>query len=273
MIFVGCDLGSTTGKIVVLDENLSVLGSSIVRSSHGPIKTFEKAVEKTAESMGISAEELLTKFKNEGRVVTTGYGRSNLPGYTDEVSEISCHAKGASHLCPSVRTIIDIGGPDCKVISVGPQGKVLDFQMNDKCSAGTGRFFEVMSRVLDIDLTHLAEEALKSKKPCSISKQCSVFAESEVISLVNNSVPLPDIAAGIHESIARRIHGMAFKVGVEEDVALTGGCSSNKALRKALEKRLHLPLAELTMDPQLMGALGAALFAKEHFEEEKAQAS
>lgn len=145
--------------------------------------------------------------------------------------------------------------------------------MNDKCSAGTGRFFEVMSRVLDIDLTHLAEEALKSKKPCSISKQCSVFAESEVISLVNNSVPLPDIAAGIHESIARRIHGMAFKVGVEEDVALTGGCSSNKALRKALEKRLHLPLAELTMDPQLMGALGAALFAKEHFEEEKAQAS
>ena len=251
MIFVGCDLGSTTGKIVVLDENLSVLGSSIVRSSHGPIKTFEKAVEKTAESMGISAEELLTKFKNEGRVVTTGYGRSN----------------------PSVRTIIDIGGQDCKVISVGPQGKVLDFQMNDKCSAGTGRFFEVMSRVLDIDLTHLAEEALKSKKPCSISKQCSVFAESEVISLVNNSVPLPDIAAGIHESIARRIHGMAFKVGVEEDVALTGGCSSNKALRKALEKRLHLPLAELTMDPQLMGALGAALFAKEHFEEEKAQAS
>ena len=162
MIFVGCDLGSTTGKIVVLDENLSVLGSSIVRSSHGPIKTFEKAVEKTAESMGISAEELLTKFKNEGRVVTTGYGRSNLPGYTDEVSEISCHAKGASHLCPSVRTIIDIGGQDCKVISVGPQGKVLDFQMNDKCSAGTGRFFEVMSRVLDIDLTHLAEEALKS---------------------------------------------------------------------------------------------------------------
>ena len=259
MIFVGCDLGSTTGKIVVLDENLSVLGSSIVRSSHGPIKTFEKAVEKTAESMGISAEELLTKFKNEGRVVTTGYGRSNLPGYTDEVSEISCHAKGASHLCPSVRTIIDIGGQDCKVISVG--------------SAGTGRFFEVMSRVLDIDLTHLAEEALKSKKPCSISKQCSVFAESEVISLVNNSVPLPDIAAGIHESIARRIHGMAFKVGVEEDVALTGGCSSNKALRKALEKRLHLPLAELTMDPQLMGALGAALFAKEHYEAEKAQAS
>ena len=105
MIFVGCDLGSTTGKIVVLDENLSVLGSSIVRSSHGPIKTFEKAVEKTAESMGISAEELLTKFKNEGRVVTTGYGRSNLPGYTDEVSEISCHAKGRSHADRQTRSM------------------------------------------------------------------------------------------------------------------------------------------------------------------------
>ena len=227
----------------------------------------QRAIDAVLENAGMKKEDVAF-------TLATGYGRNSLMNFADkQMSELSCHARGAYFLFPDVHTVIDIGGQDCKVISVGPQGKVLDFQMNDKCSAGTGRFFEVMSRVLDIDLTHLAEEALKSKKPCSISKQCSVFAESEVISLVNNSVPLPDIAAGIHESIARRIHGMAFKVGVEEDVALTGGCSSNKALRKALEKRLHLPLAELTMDPQLMGALGAALFAKEHFEEEKAQAS
>ncbi len=268
MIFVGCDLGSTTGKVVVLNDDLQVLASSIVRSSHGPVKTFERAAGEAAAAMGTTFDDLVDRIAHDGRLVTTGYGRSNLPGYRDEVSEISCHARGVTHLNPSVRTIIDIGGQDCKVIAVDENGRVLDFQMNDKCSAGTGRFFEVMSRVLDIGLTELADEALKSVRPCSISKQCSVFAESEVISLVNNNVPLPDIAAGIHESIARRIHGMVFKVGVEEDVALTGGCSSNKALRRALEKRLRLKLADLPMDPQLMGAYGAALFAKEHFEEE-----
>lgn len=124
-----------------------------------------------------------------------------------------------------------------------------------------------MARVLDVSLDEMAAEALKSNSPRQISKQCSVFAESEVISLINNNVPMPDIAAGIHESIARRIHGMAFKVGIEEEVALTGGCANNQALRKALTKRLHLPLAELSQDPQLMGALGAALYAWEASQE------
>ena len=266
--FGGCDAGSTYTKCVIIDENGKIAAAVTKRSRINPVLSAKDALDEAVSQVdGLNSAEELTYL------IGTGYGRNKVPFADENISEISCHAMGVHVTAPSVKAIIDIGGQDCKVISVGPQGKVLDFQMNDKCSAGTGRFFEVMSRVLDIDLTHLAEEALKSKKPCSISKQCSVFAESEVISLVNNSVPLPDIAAGIHESIARRIHGMAFKVGVEEDVALTGGCSSNKALRKALEKRLHLPLAELTMDPQLMGALGAALFAKEHYEEEKAQAS
>ena len=263
---LGIDVGSTASKCIMLKDGEEIVAKSLIdvgAGTSGP----QRAIDAVLENAGMKKEDVAF-------TLATGYGRNSLMNFADkQMSELSCHARGAYFLFPDVHTVIDIGGQDCKVISVGPQGKVLDFQMNDKCSAGTGRFFEVMSRVLDIDLTHLAEEALKSKKPCSISKQCSVFAESEVISLVNNSVPLPDIAAGIHESIARRIHGMAFKVGVEEDVALTGGCSSNKALRKALEKRLHLPLAELTMDPQLMGALGAALFAKEHYEAEKAQAS
>lgn len=264
MYFIGCDLGSTTGKVVVLDDQRKILAHSIVRSSHGPQKTMEHAMEEALKTLD---PELAKAIREDNQMVSTGYGRSNVEGIDDEVSEISCHAKGACHLNPNIRTIIDIGGQDCKVISVDENGRVLDFQMNDKCSAGTGRFFEVMARVLDVSLDEMAAEALKSNSPRQISKQCSVFAESEVISLINNNVPLPDIAAGIHESIGRRIHGMAFKVGIEEEVALTGGCANNQALRKALMKRLHLPLAELGQDPQLMGALGAALFAWEASQE------
>ena len=241
-------------NVVILKDGKEIVAKSLIdvgAGTSGP----QRAIDAVLEAAGMTRDQM-------AYVLATGYGRNSLMGLADkQMSELSCHARGASFLFPEAHTVIDIGGQDVKVLRI-ENGTMTNFQMNDKCSAGTGRFFEVMSRVLDIDLTHLAEEALKSKKPCSISKQCSVFAESEVISLVNNSVPLPDIAAGIHESIARRIHGMAFKVGVEEDVALTGGCSSNKALRKALEKRLHLPLAELTMDPQLMGALGAALLLR-----------
>ena len=262
---LGIDVGSTASKCIILKDGKEIVAKSLLDEGAGTSGP-QRAIDAVLEAAGMTRDQM-------AYVLATGYGRNSLMGLADkQMSELSCHARGASFLFPEAHTVIDIGGQDVKVLRI-ENGTMTNFQMNDKCSAGTGRFFEVMSRVLDIDLTHLAEEALKSKKPCSISKQCSVFAESEVISLVNNSVPLPDIAAGIHESIARRIHGMAFKVGVEEDVALTGGYSSNKALRKALEKRLHLPLAELTMDPQLMGALGAALFAKEHFEEEKAQAS
>lgn len=260
MYYIGCDLGSTTGKVVILDEDKNILAQSIVRSSRGPQRTMEHALETALAALPADLQE---SIRSDSRYVATGYGRSNVEGMADEVSEISCHAKGACFLHPQTRTIIDIGGQDCKVISVDEGGRVLEFQMNDKCSAGTGRFFEVMARVLDVSLEEMAEEALKSSNPRQISKQCSVFAESEVISLVNSNVLLPDIAAGIHESIARRIHGMAFKVGIEEDVTLTGGCAQNPALRKALEKRLHLPLSVLPQNPQLAGAIGAALYAWE----------
>ncbi len=264
MFYIGCDLGSTTGKVVILDENKKILGSAIVRSSKGPEKTKEHAMQEAfkvaAPKVNVSLEDMLSS----SYLVTTGYGRSSIEGMQEEISEISCHAKGATYFHPQTRTIVDIGGQDCKVISVDKTGRVIDFQMNDKCSAGTGRFFEVMGRVLDLSLTELSEEALKSDKPRQISKQCSVFAESEVITLLNNNVPVPDIAAGIHESIARRIHGMIYKVGLEEDVVLTGGCAQNKALQKALEERLNLTLANLGENPQIMGAMGAALFAYEH---------
>ena len=209
----------------------------------------------------------LTDDVQPAYTVSTGYGRTGITGATEDISEISCHARGAFHVNPAVQTIVDIGGQDCKVISVNKKGRVVDFQMNDKCSAGAGRLFEVMTRVLDCSYEELSAEALISTNPRQISKQCSVFAESEVISLVNNNVPLCDISAGIHESIARRIHGMIFKVGLVPDVALTGGCAQNPALVVALEKILKVKLASLPVNPQIMGALGAALFAKEHAEE------
>ena len=215
-------------------------------------------MKKAKEMAGIAEEE------KPAYMVATGYGRLNVVEVDEDISEISCHARGAVHVNPAVQTIVDIGGQDCKVISVNKKGRVVDFQMNDKCSAGTGRFFEVMTRVLDCSFEELASEALKSTNPRQISKQCSVFAESEVISLVNNNVPLCDISAGIHDSIARRILGMIFKIGLEPEVGLTGGCAQNPALVAALEKLLKVKLAKFDVNPQIMGALGAALYAKEH---------
>ena len=260
-IYAGCDVGSTTGKVVLIDENEKLLGWSVVRSARGPQATADHAFKEAYAMAG------LTDDVKPAYIVSTGYVRTGMTGANEDISEISCHARGAFHVNPAVQTIVDIGGQDCKVISVNKKGRVVDFQMNDKCSAGTGRFFEVMTRVLDCSFEELSAEALKSTNPRQISKQCSVFAESEVISLVNNNVPLCDISAGIHESIARRIHGMIFKVGSVPDVALTGGCAQNPALVVALEKILKVKLASLPVNPQIMGALGAALFAKEHAEE------
>lgn len=257
-IFAGCDVGSTTGKVVLMDENKNILGSSIVRSSHGPQATADHAME-----LALQAAKLPADVKIE-YLVSTGYGRTNISGMNEDISEISCHARGVHHFDQSVRTVIDIGGQDCKVISLGKNGRVVDFQMNDKCSAGTGRFFEVMTRVLDCTFDELAQAALKSEHPCQISKQCSVFAESEVISLVNNSVPFEDISAGIHESIARRINGMVMKVGLVPELVLTGGCARNVALIKALETIFGHTMAKLPENPQLMGAVGAAIYAVEN---------
>lgn len=257
-IFAGCDIGSTTGKVVLIDESKTILGSSIVRSSHGPQATADRAME-----LALDAAKLPKDIKID-YLVSTGYGRTNVKGMNEDISEISCHARGVHHFNNSVRTVIDIGGQDCKVISLGKSGRVVDFQMNDKCSAGTGRFFEVMTRVLDSTFDQLAQAALKSKHPCQISKQCSVFAESEVISLVNNNVPFEDISAGIHDSIARRINGMVMKVGLVPDLVLTGGCAGNIALIKALESIFGCSMVKLPENPQLMGAIGAAIYALEN---------
>ncbi|OGO05572.1 MAG: CoA activase [Chloroflexi bacterium RBG_13_54_8] len=256
MIVGGCDIGSATGKAVVM-KNGTIVSYAIVPSTTRPETTARMAMDEAIKKAGLSSLQGLDC------IIGTGYGRLKVPFAHQNVSEITCHARGAYWLCPTVRTVVDIGGQDCKVMSVSDKGKVLEFVMNDKCAAGTGRFFEAMARVLNCSLEGLSSLSLQGMKPATISSQCSVFAESEVITLINEGVELADIAAGLHNSVASRLNSMVGKVGLVEDVALTGGCAKNQGLVKALENRLRVTVVRLPVDPQIVGAVGAALIAKE----------
>lgn len=259
-LFGGCDIGSTTGKALIMRES-EVAGYSIIPCAVRPEVTAVQAMEKALEAAG------LLKQENLSYMVGTGYGRVRIPFADENVSEITCHGVGAFHLDPLNRTLIDIGGQDCKVIKISPKGKVTDFAMNDKCAAGTGRFFEAMARVMEISLQDISEYSLHSSSPAQITSQCSVFAESEVITLLNEGVDIQDIAAGINEAIAARLASMVRKVGVEEHVAVSGGCAKNKGLIIALESKLGVEVRESSMDPQIIGALGAAIIARRRITE------
>lgn len=255
MFVAGIDLGSATVKVVIM-KNDRIASSVVIRSTASPEKTAALAIEAAASKIGLKAVSDLEY------IVGTGYGRSGVSFITENISEITCHAKGAHWLNPGIRTVIDVGGQDCKVISVNDDGKVIEFAMNDKCAAGTGKFFEAMARTLDCSLDEFAELALRSGNPCSITKQCSVFAESEVITLINNGERQEDIAGGLIDSIVRRLLSMIYRVGAVPEVALTGGCARNMALVKSLEASLGIPVIRTKEDPQIAGALGAALFAQ-----------
>jgi len=255
----GLDIGSATGKAVVMKDG-DMVGCAVSNSNANPTRTAETVMQDAIAQAGISSVDQLEK------IVCTGYGRLNIPFAEENLSEISCHAKGAHWLVPSIRTVIDIGGQDCKVISLTQKGTVLDFKMNDRCAAGTGRFFEAMARALCCGLDGLSALENQGDEPCTISNQCSVFAESEVVTLVNEGVDMPNIISGINLSVASRLTSMARRVGVVNDVALTGGCSKNHGLAKALARKLDIELQSLPQDPQIAGALGAALFAAERLQ-------
>jgi predicted CoA-substrate-specific enzyme activase len=252
----GCDVGSATGKAVVM-RNGEVISYVIIPSTTKPELTARKVMDEALEKAGLAS------LKELEYVVGTGYGRLKVPFANENLSEITCHARGAHWLSPTVRTVVDIGGQDCKVMSLGENGKVLEFVMNDRCAAGTGRFFEAMARVLDCGLQGLSELSLQSTNPATITSQCSVFAESEVVTLVTEGVELVDIVAGLHNSVAGRLNSMVRKVGLVEDVALTGGCAKNDGLAKALEEKLGVRVIKLPQDPQIAGAIGAALIARD----------
>jgi len=254
MIVGGCDVGSATGKAVVMKDRV-VVSYSIIPSTTRPEETARMVMDEAVQKAGLSSIEDLDY------IVGTGYGRLKVPFANENISEITCHARGAQWLVPSIRTVVDIGGQDCKVMSVSEKGKVLEFVMNDRCAAGTGRFFEAMARVLNCGLEGLSSLSLNGKNPATISSQCSVFAESEVVTLINEGIELTDIVAGLHNSVASRLNSMVGKVGLVEDVALTGGCAKNAGLVKALEKKLKISVRGLPEDPQIVGAIGAALVA------------
>jgi len=254
MIVGGCDIGSATGKAVVMKDG-TIVSYSIIPSTTRPEETARMAMDEAISKAGLSSSDDLDY------IVGTGYGRLKVPFANENISEITCHARGAQWLCSTVRTVVDIGGQDCKVMSVSEKGRVLEFVMNDRCAAGTGRFFEAMARVLNCGLEGLSALSLNGKNPATISSQCSVFAESEVVTLINEGVDLVDIVAGLHNSVAGRLNSMVGKVGLVEDVALTGGCAKNAGLVKALEEKLKVSVRGLPEDPQIVGAIGAALIA------------
>jgi predicted CoA-substrate-specific enzyme activase len=216
--------------------------------------------QKAAETVYIEAIEEAGGLKADN-VVATGYGRHGITFASKAVSEITAHAKGVYFLYPDVRGVVDIGGQDSKVIVI-EDGRVADFQMNDKCAAGTGRFLEHTARALEVSVEELGRLALASQAPASISSMCTVFAESEVISLRARGCPKEDIAAGLVDSIARRIAVMARPMGLKEHVALVGGVAKNDGIRLALEHELGMKLF-VPDEPQITGALGAALIAGE----------
>ena len=252
MITAGIDIGSITAKAALLSDG-RILGTRVIFTGYNSQNAGRTVFEELLMETGIEETSV-------DRIVSTGYGRNNVDFADTAVTEITCHGVGAHYLNPAVRTIIDIGGQDSKAMSVNSDGRVTDFTMNDKCAAGTGRFLEVMARALEVDLTDFGGISLQAEAPSKISSLCTVFAESEVISLISRGEPRENIMAGIHESVASRVSAMARRVGINEPVMMTGGVAKNIGMVKALAEKLNTGLI-VSDTPQENGAIGAAVIA------------
>ena len=253
MITVGIDIGSITAKAAILDER-QLKGTSLQGTGYDAKTAAAAAFQSVLDIAGYDKEQV-------GFIIATGYGRKSVSFADRAVTEISCHAAGANFINPDVRSVIDIGGQDSKAMVISPEGKVLDFAMNDKCAAGTGRFLEVMARALEVDLEMLGEISLTSNSPATISSLCTVFAESEVISLIAKGEKRENIVAGIHASIGARVVAMAGRLGLKSPLMMTGGVAKNTGLVKMLEKKIGMPV-EISEHAQVLGAIGAALIAQ-----------
>ncbi len=252
----GVDVGSTQTKAVLIDEQGAIVGRSLVPTGANVIKAAETAFAQALADGDAREEEV-------EYVVGTGYGRYKVTFGNTQVTEISCHGRGAVHMFPATRTVVDMGGQDTKAIRVSPRGEILDFCMNDKCAAGTGRFLGAASSALEIPLDELGGTALRGERPVRISTTCTVFAESEVLSWLGKGKRVEDILLGVHQSIAVRSAGLLRRVGVEDEVTFTGGVARNVAMINTLEHALGVRL-NVSEESHYMGALGAALFARDH---------
>ncbi len=255
MYVLGIDSGSTSTNAVILDEQKNILATAVLRTGAKSGESADHIMDLVLERAGLRREQLT-------QVISTGYGRVSI-GFADrDITEISCHGKGAHFLDPSIRTILDIGGQDSKAIRLDEQGNVIDFVMNDKCAAGTGRFLEMMARTLEVSIEELGPISLQSKEHIQISSMCSVFAESEVISLIAQNKETADIAHGVHEAIVNRALSLIRRVGSEPAYMMTGGVAKNPGVAAILEEKLGCPVI-IPPEPEIVGALGAALFALE----------
>ncbi|HEX3011360.1 MAG TPA: acyl-CoA dehydratase activase [Syntrophomonadaceae bacterium] len=260
MYTMGIDIGSASSKVVILENGHSIAAETVVpvgTGTTGPTRALEEALKQSE----LKREDIV-------RTIATGYGRVTFRGADEQISEITCHARGVHFLVPTVRTIIDIGGQDAKAIKLSPQGVVSNFVMNEKCAAGTGRFLEVMARVLEVDVGDLAELGAKAHKISPISSTCTVFAESEVISQLAAGETAADVVAGIHQSVARRVAGLVGRLGIIPDVVMTGGVAKNFGVVEAMQKALKMSVM-VAPKSQLTGALGAALIAFEEVNSEE----
>jgi len=250
--YAGIDIGSTMTKVVIMTDEIvtSVIGPTGAQQRHLANRVMETALKQA----GFSIDALTF-------ITATGYGRINVPFADKQVTEITCHAKGVVFLFPRARTVIDVGGQDSKAIKLAG-GRAVDFVMNDKCAAGSGRFLEIIADTLGMTLQELAETSLQSTSPITIGTLCTIFAEQEVANRRAQGAPLPDLIAGVHEALAARIASLARRIGVEEQVVLTGGGAKNDALLKALSDKLAVPLLR-SEEPLITGAVGAALVGKE----------
>ncbi len=258
-MFLGVDIGAATAKALILDQN-KILGYFIIPTGPIVVKVADTVLRTVLEKTGIDRKDIQ-------HIVATGYARNAIDYADKAVTEIACHAKGAAYFFPDAGMVIDIGGQDSKAIILEPGGRVSNFVMNDKCAAGTGRFFEVMANVLEIDLENMGTVSLAGKDVCKITSVCTVFAESEVVSLRAEKRSVEDIVAGIHRASAKRIRAMVSGIGIAEPIVFSGGVGKNIGMKKALEEEFNADLY-IPVEPQIVGALGAALLASSEINRE-----
>ncbi len=260
ILVMGVDSGSTSTNAVIMNGNKELLADVVIRTGAKTSESAKRALDEVLTKAGIQKEDLAL-------IVSTGYGRVSIPYADKNVTEISCHGKGALYFNPQIRTILDIGGQDSKAISLNADGEVTDFVMNDKCAAGTGRFLEAMARTLEVGIEELGPISLASTKEVEISSMCTVFAESEVISLIAQNTEKSDIARGVHRAIAGKAFSLLRRVGLNGEFMMTGGVAKNEGVVKEVEEKIGASLF-LCEKPDIVGAVGAALYALEALEAE-----
>jgi len=251
----GVDVGSTQTKAIILSDDRRIVGRSLINTGANVSQAAERSFREAAASAGIAPEKV-------AYVVGTGYGRYKVNFGNAQITEISCHARGANLLFPNTRTVIDMGGQDAKGIRVGENGDVKDFVMNDKCAAGTGRFLSNAAETVGLSLDKIGPISLEAKKPVRLSTVCAVFVESDIMSYLAEGKTVPDILGGVHSAIAARTVALVRRVGIEPEITFTGGVSRNIGMVKALEEKLGLRV-NVCDDSHFIGAIGAAIFALE----------